>query len=200
MIEKLLRKATFATSAAQLNQIPKDSVCEVAFAGRSNSGKSSVINCLTGQKKLARTSKTPGRTQLLNYFILEDNKYIVDLPGYGFAKVNRKQQLKWQEVLAEYFYKCKPLQSVVLIMDIRHPLKESDVQMLNLAIDADKTILVLLNKADKLSKNLQQKTLMQVKEALGEKEDEKLFVELFSASKKTNIQKVSAILGQFFSA
>jgi GTP-binding protein len=200
MIEKLLRKATFATSAAQLNQIPKDSVCEVAFAGRSNSGKSSVINCLTGQKKLARTSKTPGRTQLLNYFILEDNKYIVDLPGYGFAKVNRKQQLKWQEVLAEYFYKCKPLQSVVLIMDIRHPLKESDVQMLNLAIDADKTILVLLNKADKLSKNLQQKTLMQVKEALGEKEDEKLFVELFSASKKTNIQKVSAILGQFFLA
>jgi GTP-binding protein len=200
MIEKLLRKATFATSAAQLNQIPKDSVCEVAFAGRSNSGKSSVINCLTGQKKLARTSKTPGRTQLLNYFILEDNKYIVDLPGYGFAKVNRKQQLKWQEVLAEYFYKCKPLQSVVLIMDIRHPLKESDVQMLNLAIDADKTILVLLNKADKLSKNLQQKTLMQVKEALGEKEDEKLFVELFSASKKTNIQKVSVILGQFFSA
>jgi len=200
MIEKLLRKATFATSAAQLNQIPKDSVCEVAFAGRSNSGKSSVINCLTGQKKLARTSKTPGRTQLLNYFILEDNKYIVDLPGYGFAKVNRKQQFKWQEVLAEYFYKCKPLQSVVLIMDIRHPLKESDVQMLNLAIDADKTILVLLNKADKLSKNLQQKTLMQVKEALGEKEDKKLFVELFSASKKTNIQKVSAILGQFFSA
>jgi GTP-binding protein len=200
MIEKLLRKATFATSAAQLNQIPKDSVCEVAFAGRSNSGKSSVINCLTGQKKLARTSKTPGRTQLLNYFILEDNKYIVDLPGYGFAKVNRKQQLKWQEVLAEYFYKCKPLQSVVLIMDIRHPLKESDVQMLNLAIDADKTILVLLNKADKLSKNLQQKTLMQVKEALGEKEDKKLFVELFSASKKTNIQKVSVILGQFFSA
>ena len=200
MIEKLLRKATFATSAAQLNQIPKDSVCEVAFAGRSNSGKSSVINCLTGQKKLARTSKTPGRTQLLNYFILEDNKYIVDLPGYGFAKVNRKQQLKWQEVLAEYFYKCKPLQSVVLIMDIRHPLKESDVQMLNLAIDADKTILVLLNKADKLSKNLQQKTLMQVKEALGEKEDEKLFVELFSASKKTNIQKVSTILGQFFLA
>ena len=149
---------------------------------------------------MARTSKTPGRTQLLNYFILEDNKYIVDLPGYGFAKVNRKQQLKWQEVLAEYFYKCKPLQSVVLIMDIRHPLKESDVQMLNLAIDADKTILVLLNKADKLSKNLQQKTLMQVKEALGEKEDKKLFVELFSASKKTNIQKVSAILGQFFSA
>ncbi len=198
MVNNLLVKAQFATSAAQLSQIPKDSLCEIAFAGRSNSGKSSVINSLTNQKKLARTSKTPGRTQLLNYFLLEDNQYIVDLPGYGFAKVSRKQQLKWQEVLATYFYECKALQFVVCIIDIRHPLKESDVQMLNLAIDADKTILVLLNKADKLSKNLQQKTLLQVKEALGEKDDDKMFVEIFSALKKTNIDKVSKILNGFY--
>ena len=173
-------------------------MCEIAFAGRSNSGKSSVINRLTNQKKLARTSKTPGRTQLLNYFLLENNQYIVDLPGYGFAKVNRKQQLKWQEVLAAYFYECTALKYVVCIIDIRHPLKESDVQMLNLAIDADKTILVLLNKADKLSKNLQQKTLAEVKLALGEKDDDKIFVEIFSALKKTNIKRVTDLLNSFY--
>ncbi len=198
MIEKLLKNAHFTQSAALLEQTPADSTCEVAFSGRSNSGKSSVINCLTQQKKLARTSKTPGRTQLLNYFAIDTGKYIVDLPGYGFAKVNIKQQQKWQKVLTDYFYQKESLKSVVLIMDIRHPLKASDIEMLNLAIDADKKILILLNKADKLSKNQQQKQLQQVKKQVHEAEDEQMFVEIFSTSKGINKQKVYAILEDFF--
>lgn len=142
--------AHFAISAARLSDCPDDSLREVAFAGRSNAGKSSAINTLTRQVGLARTSKTPGRTQLLNFFRVTDGHYLVDLPGYGYAKVPMKVKLEWQKHLENYLNKREPLAGLVLVTDIRHVFKEFDLMMIDWARQNELPLHVLLTKADKL--------------------------------------------------
>lgn len=157
----------FLTSAETPAQCPPDFGREVAFAGRSNAGKSSAINSLTGRRKLARTSKTPGRTQLMNFFELGDGAgRIVDLPGYGYAKVSQSVQARWQENLDLYLRSRTSLMAIVLIMDIRHPLKPFDLAMLDWSSSAGKDILILLTKADKLGRNAAQQTAAKVRAEL----------------------------------
>ena len=142
----------FLISAQTLKQCPDDRGFEVAFAGRSNAGKSSAINTLTRNKGLARTSKTPGRTQLINHFEIEPEKRLVDLPGYGYAKVPKAIKAKWDRNLAEYLQNRNSLSGLVLLMDIRHPLQDYDRQMLNWAAQAGLPVHILLTKADKLKR------------------------------------------------
>ncbi|MDG4868303.1 ribosome biogenesis GTP-binding protein YihA/YsxC [Guyparkeria sp. 1SP6A2] len=153
---RLFDAATFIKSAPRLADIGEDRGAEVAFAGRSNAGKSTALNALVGQKALARTSRTPGRTQMINLFGLggekEDARYrLVDLPGYGFAKVPQAVRRAWGESMAQYFAERQSLVGVVVIMDIRHPAKELDQQMLEYALSRGLPVLVLLTKADKIS-------------------------------------------------
>ena len=137
-------KVHFVTSAPDIRHLPNDGGIEIAFAGRSNAGKSSALNALTQQRQLARTSKTPGRTQLINLFELEPGKRLVDLPGYGYAQVPIEMKLKWQAALSEYLQKRESLHALVLLMDIRHPLKEIDRQLLQWAVATELSVLVLL--------------------------------------------------------
>lgn len=156
-------QTVFLKSAAKVSQLPEDTGFEVAFAGRSNAGKSSALNCLTGIRNLARTSKTPGRTQLINLFTIKDEHHrLVDLPGYGYAKVSEKIKLEWQKHLAHYLEVRKSLKGLVLLMDIRHPLKDLDQQMMNWSVTRNLPVHVLLTKADKLSKNQAQQALLTV--------------------------------------
>lgn len=156
----------FITSAAKLNQAVKDSLVEVAFAGRSNAGKSSAINAITGINGLAKTSKTPGRTQLINFFEVEPGRYLVDLPGYGYAKVSAAVKEAWHETLEDYFERRQQLKGLVLIMDIRHPLKVFDLQMLEWAAAFTLPTYILLTKSDKLSKSQAKQTLLTVQKNL----------------------------------
>lgn len=156
-------KAAFTTSAPSIRQCPPEHGVEVAFAGRSNAGKSSAINTLTHNKKLARTSKTPGRTQLINFFGLSSNQRIVDLPGYGFAKVPKGMKDEWQRNLSEYLRERKCLQGLVLMMDIRHPLQKYDTMMLNWALEAGMPVHILLTKSDKLKRGPAQSTLLKIR-------------------------------------
>ena len=156
-------KTHFLTSAANISQLPADNGIEIAFAGRSNAGKSTALNILTNQKNLARTSKTPGRTQLINLFEVETNCKLVDLPGYGYAAVPEKMKLQWQKSLGEYLQKRECLQGVVILMDIRHPLKDLDQEMILWAVQAELPVLLLLTKADKLSQSNRSKQLKMVK-------------------------------------
>jgi len=183
------RQTTFLTSAAKLSQLPEDTGVEVAFAGRSNAGKSSALNRLTGQKGLARASKTPGRTQLINLFELESGKYLVDLPGYGFAKVSLEIKKRWQKTLALYLHQRKCLAGLVLLTDIRHPLKELDLNMLDWAVDVDLPVQLLLSKADKLRSGAQKATLLTVKKQLNTRYGENFDIEpqLFSALKGVGV-------------
>jgi GTP-binding protein len=160
------RRASFLTSAPSLRQCPPDSGAEVAFAGRSNAGKSSAINALTGQRKLARTSKTPGRTQLLNFFALDETRRLVDLPGYGFAQVPLAVKNEWQRNLDEYLSSRASLRGLVLLMDIRHPLQPFDTQMLEWAQRASMPMHVLLTKADKLNFGAAKTALLNVRNKL----------------------------------
>ena len=158
-------KAKFFTSAPDIRHLKDDSGIEVAFAGRSNAGKSSALNTLTRQKNLARTSKTPGRTQLINVFDLDDNLRLVDLPGYGFAKVPMATKLKWQKSLGEYLQKRKSLKGLVVLMDIRHPFKDLDQDLIHWAVDAGIPVLALLTKADKLKSGKRKAQLLMAQEA-----------------------------------
>lgn len=143
----------FLKSAAQLDQLPQDQGAEVAFIGRSNSGKSTAINSITGKKGLAKTSKTPGRTQLLNFFQINEHLRLVDLPGYGFANVPKDIQANWENTIASYLKIRKSLKGLVITMDIRHPLKDRDQTMLAWASHHQIPIYILLTKADKLTRN-----------------------------------------------
>ncbi|MDR2213129.1 MAG: ribosome biogenesis GTP-binding protein YihA/YsxC [Pseudomonadales bacterium] len=172
------QRASYHISAPDLALCPADSVAEVAFVGRSNAGKSSAINVLTGQNKLARTSKTPGRTQLLNYFALGEGRYLVDLPGFGYAKVPPEMKRKWQRELERYLRERRPLHGVVLLMDIRHPLKELDEVIVNWCHNAAMPLHVLLTKADKLRFGAAKTALLQVSKAL---QSPLCSVQLFSA-------------------
>ena len=158
-------KATFFTSAPDIRHLKEDTGIEVAFAGRSNAGKSSALNTLTRQKNLARTSKTPGRTQLINVFELEENRRLVDLPGYGYAKVPIAMKQKWQQALGEYLQKRKSLKGLVVLMDIRHPFKDLDQDLIRWAVDSNIPVLALLTKADKLKSGKRKAQLLMAREA-----------------------------------
>lgn len=183
--------ASFMISAPTLAQCPADFGAEVAFAGRSNAGKSSSINTLTQNSRLARTSKTPGRTQLINFFGLHNgtDQKLVDLPGYGYAKVPENVKLEWQRHLSEYLLNRRCLRGIVLVMDIRHPLTEFDQMMLEWADQVNKPVHILLTKADKLKRGAAKKVLMDVKHALQEWED-LVSVQPFSALKKDGIPQL----------
>ena len=156
--------ASFVTSAPDINAMPEDTGIEVAFAGRSNAGKSSALNALTNQK-LARTSKTPGRTQLINVFDIRENRRLIDLPGYGFAKVPLAMKKKWQQSLGEYLQNRNSLKGLVVLMDIRHPLKDLDQDLVFWAVDNQIPVLILLTKADKLKSGKRSQELHKVKKA-----------------------------------
>jgi len=143
----------FLLSGFSLKDLPEDQGIEIAFCGRSNSGKSSVLNALAKNKKLAKTSKTPGRTQAINIFCLDEQKMrrIADLPGYGFAKVSKKTQKEWARFITDYLNFRKSLKGLVIIMDIRHPFKESDLALIDWCHQTDTPLLILLNKSDKFS-------------------------------------------------
>ena len=185
--------AEFLTSASKLNQCPADLGWEVAFAGRSNAGKSSAINTLTGNRKLARTSKTPGRTQLINFFRLSEEQRLVDLPGYGFAKVPLAVKRAWTRQLELYLQERRCLRGLILLMDVRRPLLEFDRMMLDWAVAAGMPVHILLTKADKLKKGPAKSTLLQVRSELADQAD-MVSVQLFSALKKTGIKELSKVL------
>ena len=191
------RKVHFVTSAPDIRHLPNDGGIEIACAGRSNAGKSSALNALTQQRQLARTSKTPGRTQLINLFELEPGKRLVDLPGYGYAQVPIEMKLKWQAALSEYLQKRESLKALVLLMDIRHPLKDLDLQMLEWASNSDLNILVLLTKADKLNPGPRKTVVQQVRKATMVFGDS-VRVEAFSSLKGTGVDEVTRILSDWY--
>lgn len=156
----LYQKATYLKSAPNLSHCPPDEGYEVAFAGRSNAGKSSALNVITSQKSLARVSKTPGRTQMINLFTLDEQRRLVDLPGYGFAKVNVQVKRLWEAGLAEYIEKRQALKGLILLMDVRHPLQPLDIMMLDWTRELNLPLHILLTKADKLSRNQASKALL----------------------------------------
>ena len=180
------RNATFLQSANAIENAPTDTGSEVAFAGRSNSGKSSAINTLTHQGKLARTSRTPGRTQLINFFSLSNHQRLVDLPGYGFAKVPLAVKKKWGQQLERYLQYRESLRGLVMLMDIRHPLTEPDRQMLGWAMTASMPVHILLTKADKLKRGPAQTTLLSVRKEISTKSD-LISIQLFSSLKRQGV-------------
>ena len=190
------RKAAFLQSASAIENAPTDFGPEVAFAGRSNSGKSSAINTLTHQGKLARTSRTPGRTQLINFFSLSEHQRLVDLPGYGFAKVPLAVKKKWNQQLERYLQYRESLRGLVMLMDIRHPLTEPDRQMLSWAEAASMPVHILLTKADKLKRGPAQSTLLSVREELSTQSD-LISVQLFSSLKRQGVDTLGRQLNNW---
>ncbi len=183
-IERL--DATFLTSAPDLRRCPRDAVAEVAFAGRSNAGKSSVLNTITNNRKMAKVSKTPGRTQMLNFFDLSRGGRLVDLPGYGYAKAGKSAQAAWQKSVNQYLSRRDNLVGLVLVMDIRHPDQAYDQELLAWADASAMPAHVLLNKADKLSSSRQQRELKTLRGRYSAHEN--LSMQLFSALKGTGKQ------------
>lgn len=192
-------KTHFVLSAPNINHLPEDTGIEIAFAGRSNAGKSSALNTLTNQKSLARTSKTPGRTQLINLFEVEPNNRLVDLPGYGYAQVPESVKIAWQKSLSEYLHKRESLKGIVILMDIRHPLKELDQQMLEWAVLSNLSVLLLLTKSDKLTSSAKRNQLNMVREAVLPFQGN-IEVETFSSLKKEGLQPLKNKLNEWFSA
>ena len=190
-------QATFFTSAPDISHLKDDTGIEVAFAGRSNAGKSSALNTLTRQKNLARTSKTPGRTQLINVFELEENRRLVDLPGYGYAKVPMAMKLKWQRSLGEYLQKRKSLKGIVVLMDIRHPFKDLDQDLIQWAVDAGLPVLALLTKSDKLKSGKRKAQLLMARDAslafMGD-----VTVHTFSALNRQGLPELESVLDNWF--
>ncbi|WP_417549627.1 ribosome biogenesis GTP-binding protein YihA/YsxC [Methylophaga sp.] len=196
-MSELYRSAHYTVSATQLSQLPPDLGYEVAFAGRSNAGKSSAINTITGIKALARISKTPGRTQMINFFHLDDERALVDLPGYGYAKVPEKMKLKWQATLSKYLETRQSLRGLMLMMDIRHPLKNFDLQMLGWAKQAELPIHILLTKSDKLGRGAGGNALQQVRKELKEAGLE-ASVQLFSSLNHQGRDEAIQVLDEWF--
>lgn len=192
----LLHRAVFYTTVAHLRDLPADAVCEVAFAGRSNAGKSSAINTLAGRVRLAFVSKTPGRTQHLNYFSLAEGKYLVDLPGYGYAKAPESVRAQWEGLIGPYLQGRSALAGLVIIMDARRPMTELDLRMFDWFGPTGRPIHVLLSKADKLSRQEQTKTLRAVKDQLG-RMGEHYSVQLFSSLKKSGVEEAEVVLAQW---
>ncbi len=192
-------QAKFINSSPDLKSTPPDLGLEIAFAGRSNAGKSSAINTLTRQTGLARTSKTPGRTQALNFFEIDANQRFVDLPGYGYAKVPLPVKKKWHQLMETYLTKRKSLCGMILVMDIRHPLTEFDWQMIEWCQHAALPLHIILTKSDKLNFGAAKNTLLQIEKTLSELETP-LTLQLFSALKKSGIDEIHAALNRLFLA
>lgn len=186
-------QAQFLLSVNTLNQLPSDDAIEVAFAGRSNAGKSSAINTITNIKSLCRTSKTPGRTQMINYFSIDPQRHLVDLPGYGYAKVPLKVKQHWQNLLQNYLLMRSSLKGVIIIMDVRRPLTDHDTQMLQWCRKSDMPTHILLTKADKLKKGAAANTLLKVQATLNA-EYPGTTVQLFSSLKKAGVNEVKKVL------
>jgi GTP-binding protein len=187
----VLNRAQFHTSVAQLRDLPY-SRAEVAFAGRSNAGKSSALNLLTRKNRLAYTSKTPGRTQLINFFEVDADTYLVDLPGYGYAKVPPAVKAKWEGLLSRYLQEREALVGMVLIMDARHPLTPLDWQMLNWFAPTGKRMHILLSKADKLSNSERTLTLRRVEQELAALDT--VTVQLFSSLSRLGVEEAAAVV------
>lgn len=187
------RRVQFLKSSHALSDLPPDQGAEVAFAGRSNAGKSSAINAITGVKGLARTSKTPGRTQLINFFTLDEDRRLVDLPGYGYAKVPVEVKRHWERTLALYLESRQSLRGLILLMDVRHPLTDYDNHMLAWSQAAGLPVHVLLTKADKLNRGPALNTLHKVRGELS-RHHQGASVQLFSALKHTGIGEAHAML------
>ena len=186
-----LPQASFSLSAARAADLP-DSRAEVAFVGRSNAGKSSALNTLVRHNRLAFVSKTPGRTQLINFFSLGDGAYLVDLPGYGYAKVPAEVRRRWEEFLSIYLQSRAPLMGLVLIMDVRHPLTPLDWRMLDWFTPTGRPVHILLTKADKLSRGAGLKTLGEVRRAL---ESRPLAsAQLFSSLNRLGAEEAEAVI------
>ena len=191
----LFQKAVFLTTVANLRDLPQDSLREIAFAGRSNAGKSSAINTLAGRVRLAFVSKTPGRTQHLNYFTLEEGKYFVDLPGYGFAKAPEAIRSQWEGLIGPYLSKREQLAGLVVIMDSRRPFTDLDIRLIDWFRPTGRPIHILLSKADKLSRQEQTKILRSVKAEVATWGDADLYsVQLFSSLKKTGVEEAEQVL------
>jgi len=188
------RIARYVLNAHQLKQLPEDKGIEVAIAGRSNAGKSSAINTLTDQKSLARTSKTPGRTQQIVIFELDEDRRIADLPGYGYAKVPAKLKAHWRTVMERYFRTRKCLRGVVLVMDIRHPMRDFDQQMLEWCESSGVPCHILLTKADKLKRGPAQSTLLKIRRDLPDIAS----IQVFSSSKKTGLDELVDKLSDWY--
>ncbi len=185
--------AEFLTSANKPSQFVPDQGAEVAFAGRSNAGKSSAINVILGRRGLARTSKTPGRTQLVNFFSVGEGVRVTDLPGYGYARVPDAVRDHWGKLMATYFRERQSLAGLFIVMDVRRPLTDFDLGMLGWAAEAGCPVHILLTKADKLSRGAGAAALLSVRRALGEGAT----VQLFSALKGTGVEEARKILDSF---
>ncbi len=192
----LCQNAQFLVSATTLEQCPPDQGVEVAFVGRSNSGKSSALNCLT-RARLARTSKTPGRTQLINFFQLDELRRLVDLPGYGYAKVPMPLKQHWKIHLESYLGKRQSLTGLFLLMDIRHPLGPFDRMMLDWCRDSGMPIHILLTKADKLAFGASKNALLKTQKALKEQWPDVASIQLFSATKRNGLEQAYQVLGNW---
>ncbi len=192
----LCQQARFLISAARVEQCPADEGLEVAFAGRSNAGKSSALNTLT-HANLARTSKTPGRTQLLNFFSLDEQRRLVDLPGYGYAKVPIPLKLHWQQHLEAYLSSRQSLAGLVLMMDIRHPLTEFDRMMLNWSKASGMPLHILLTKADKLAFGAAKNALLKVRQEIQRGWGPEVSLQLFSAPKRQGIEEAQQVLAKW---
>jgi len=190
-------QANFMLSASKVSEAPKDQGKEVAFAGRSNAGKSSALNTLTRQKSLARISKTPGRTQLLNFFEVNEQCKFVDLPGYGYAKVPLAVKKQWHKMMESYLHERESLCGIVLVTDVRHPLTDFDVQMIEWCEYSKLPLHMLLTKADKLNYGAAKNTLLKVQKELQDR-DAEISLQLFSSLKKTGIDDVHQVLDQWF--
>ncbi|MCU9946314.1 ribosome biogenesis GTP-binding protein YihA/YsxC [Pseudomonas sp. PDM13] len=192
----LCQQARFLISAAKVDQCPPDEGLEVAFAGRSNAGKSSALNTLT-HASLARTSKTPGRTQLLNFFSLDDQRRLVDLPGYGYAKVPIPLKQHWQRHLEAYLSSRESLAGLILMMDIRHPLTDFDRLMLDWSSAGNMPMHILLTKADKLAFGAAKNALLKVQQDIRKGWGEGVTIQLFSAPKRQGIEEAQAVLANW---
>ncbi len=194
----LYHKAAFLLSVAKLPQLPPDEGYEVAFAGRSNAGKSSALNLITQNHGLAKTSKTPGRTQLINLFTLDESRRLVDLPGYGYAKVSREIRERWQVTLGKYLETRQCLRGLILLMDIRHPLKELDQNMMAWAFERQLPVHILLTKADKLSRSAGLQALKDLSNTLKAGGlDHGISAQLFSMPQKMGIGEVNEVLNRW---
>ncbi len=193
----IYHRATFMNSSPSLENTPDDVGREVAFAGRSNAGKSSAINTLTRQNHLARISKTPGRTQMLNFFQFAERLRIVDLPGYGYAKVPESVKLQWHRLMESYLTKRESLCGIVLVMDVRHPLTDFDWQMVEWCQHSGLPLHILLTKADKLTYGAAKNTLLQVQKALAGV-TMPVTLQLFSSLKKTGADEIHAVLDKLY--
>ncbi|MPS49161.1 ribosome biogenesis GTP-binding protein YihA/YsxC [Methylobacillus sp.] len=195
----LFQNATFHISAHNLSDLPAPAGIEVVFAGRSNAGKSSALNTLANHNRLAFVSKQPGRTQLINFFSLGNDRFLVDLPGYGYAKVPEAMRKHWQLTLASYLSQRPCIGGLVLVMDCRHPLTPLDRQMLDWYSPSGKPIHALLTKADKLSRQAANQTLQQVRKEL-EASWGNCSVQLFSSLKKQGVEEAETVIGRWLFA